>query len=382
MVQYGIDRIEEYAHLFQGRRLGMITSASGVTGDFEPSYRKVHRLYGLQALFGPEHGIRGAAAPGEDVAFGVDEATGVPVYSLYGQDSRRLPKEVLEQLDAVIYDIQDLGVRFFTFISTLLYAVEDCAACGKELIVLDRPDPLGGETVEGGLLKEECKSFVGAYPICTRYGLTAGEFATMVNAEKGLGCRLTVIPCRGWRRSQLFAETGNHWMMPSPSIPHFASALVYPATCFIEGTTLSEGRGTAAPFEMIGAPFIRAQELTDKMQALGLPGVAFTPAYFTPSASKHAGEPCEGVMLHVTDARAFLAVETGIRLLEQIELLWPGQTGRITALPPEKPVPFMGLLAGCRDLDENVADADGLLERWRAESREFAARKKAYHLYE
>lgn len=317
MVKCGIDRIGEFGALFRGKRLGMVTSVSGVTLDLRPGYVKFHEVYPLVCLFGPEHGMYGKDGAGEDVDdVARDSATGLPVYSLYGgEEGRHIAPERLETLDAVVYDIQDLGTRFYTFISTLLYVMEDCAAAGRELIVLDRPAPLDGVTVEGGLLEPEYRSFVGAYPLCIRYGLTAGELACMVNAEQKLGCRLTVVPCTGWERTRLFSETGNLWMMPSMGIPHFSTALVYPGTCLFEGTNVSEGRGTACPFEMIGAPFVDGAALAGAMNREGLPGVIFTAACFTPYASKHKGEPCEGVLLHVSDAHAFRPVRTGVTLL-------------------------------------------------------------------
>ena len=248
MVKCGIDRIGEFGALFRGKRLGMVTSVSGVTLDLRPGYVKFHEVYPLVCLFGPEHGMYGKDGAGEDVDdVARDSATGLPVYSLYGgEEGRHIAPERLETLDAVVYDIQDLGTRFYTFISTLLYVMEDCAAAGRELIVLDRPAPLDGVTVEGGLLEPEYRSFVGAYPLCIRYGLTAGELACMVNAEQKLGCRLTVVPCTGWERTRLFSETGNLWMMPSMGIPHFSTALVYPGTCLFEGTNGSEGEGQHA----------------------------------------------------------------------------------------------------------------------------------------
>ena len=275
MVKCGIDRIGEFGALFRGKRLGMVTSVSGVTLDLRPGYVKFHEVYPLVCLFGPEHGMYGKDGAGEDVDdVARDSATG-------GEEGRHIAPERLETLDAVVYDIQDLGTRFYTFISTLLYVMEDCAAAGRELIVLDRPAPLDGVTVEGGLLEPEYRSFVGAYPLCIRYGLTAGELACMVNAEQKLGCRLTVVHCTGWGRTRLFSETGNLWMMPSMGIPHFSTALVYPGTCLFEGTNVSEGRGTACPFEMIGAPFVDGAALAGTMNREGLPGVIFTAACFT-----------------------------------------------------------------------------------------------------
>ena len=296
-----------------------------------------------------------------------------------GEEGRHIAPERLETLDAVVYDIQDLGTRFYTFISTLLYVMEDCAAAGRELIVLDRPAPLDGVTVEGGLLEPEYRSFVGAYPLCIRYGLTAGELACMVNAEQKLGCRLTVVPCTGWERTRLFSETGNLWMMPSMGIPHFSTALVYPGTCLFEGTNVSEGRGTACPFEMIGAPFVDGAALAGTMNREGLPGVIFTAACFTPYASKHKGEPCEGVLLHVSDAHAFRPVRTGVTLLYRIREMWPRQ---FRWKPRDgKPRRFISLLAGCGAFEDEPPAPEALLAAWEADSAAFARRKAAYHLY-
>lgn len=384
MVQCGIDRIDEFEALFRGRSLGMVTSVSGVTQKLTPSYQAVHARWPLKALFGPEHGLYGTADAGEAVD-GVqrDAATGVPVYSLYGgEEGRHIPPDVLRGLDAVIYDIQDLGVRFYTFIATLIGVMEDCAAAGKEVIVLDRPAPLGGTVVEGGLLAEAYRSFVGPFPLCIRYGLTAGELAQMVNAQQKIGCHLTVVPCAGWRREQLFCETGNLWMPPSLAIPHFETALLYPGTCLFEGTNLSEGRGTACPFEMIGAPYVDGARLAEAMNAQNLPGVRFTAAHFTPSASKWKGEACEGVRLHISDAHALRPVRTALTLLYAVRERWPQQF----AWTPRtgKPGRFISLLAGCGafEQDDAIPPLDALLAQWDAESAAFAQRKAAYHLYE
>ena len=383
MVKCGIDRIGEFGALFRGKRLGMVTSVSGVTLDLRPGYVKFHEVYPLVCLFGPEHGMYGKDGAGEDVDdVARDSATGLPVYSLYGgEEGRHIAPERLETLDAVVYDIQDLGTRFYTFISTLLYVMEDCAAAGRELIVLDRPAPLDGVTVEGGLLEPEYRSFVGAYPLCIRYGLTAGELACMVNAEQKLGCRLTVVPCTGWERTRLFSETGNLWMMPSMGIPHFSTALVYPGTCLFEGTNVSEGRGTACPFEMIGAPFVDAEDLCRELDALALPGLAVTPAYFTPTASKHAGTLCGGVHLHVMHAAALRPTELGLRLLALVRDMYPKD---FALLPPVRADgrPFISLLAGHRELERPGWDAETLIARARRECAAFAERRRPYLLYE
>lgn len=379
MVTYGIDLVDEYAEKFRGRRLGLIASSSSRDGALRPDIDLLHQKFGLRALFGPEHGVRGSADAGQAVGHSTDEATGLPVYSLYRADSRRMTDEMLDEVDAVIYDIQDVGARYYTYLSTLLYTMEDCARRGKELIVLDRPDPLGGVVTEGNLLPEEWLSFVGAYPLCTRYGLTPGELALMMRSERGLDCALTVVPCRGWKREELFPETGNLWMMPSPNIPRFETALLYPGTCLFEGTTLSEGRGTACPFEMIGAPWVDGERLAAEMNAKHLPGVVFTSACFTPSASKHQGEQCGGVQLHVSDSHAVRAVRTGLELLCTIRRLWPGQFG---LLPPgEDGVPFLRRLSGCPELEGPDADPGALLAGFEADCRAWDERRRAFYLY-
>ena len=384
MVRCGIDRIEEFAEVFQGKRLGMATSVSGVTMDLKPGYVEFHKRYPLICLFGPEHGIYGAAADGASVGDEVDPLTGVPVYSLYGStEGKHIEPEILEKLDAVVYDIQDLGLRFYTFIATMIYILEDCAKAGKELIILDRPAPLGGAIVEGGLLRPEYKSFVGPYPLCQRYGLTMGELATMVNAERQLNCKLTVIPCEGWKRDQLYSETGNLWMMPSLAIPKFDTALAYAGNCLFEGTNVSEGRGTACPFEVIGAPYINAQTLAESLNSMGLEGVIFTAAYFTPSASKWKGEACEGVALHVTDQHKYRPVAVAMTMIYEIRRLWPDsfKWRNYEAVGGKRFT--ISLLTGCGTFEqEELPPLKDLLAQWEQESAEFARRKAAYHLYE
>lgn len=377
----GLENTAACDQALRGKRLGLITSVSGVTARLESGIEQLHQRYDLRALFGPEHGIRGEQNAGQTVESYQDSATGLPVYSLYREDSKRLPPQVLQELDAVVYDIQDLGVRFYTFISTLLYALEDCAASGRELIVLDRPDPLGGLVTEGGVLQQEFASFVGPWELPIRYGLTAGELAMMYNESKGLGCRLTVVPVQNWKRQQLYPETGLPFMMPSLGIPKFETVLVYPGTCFVEGTNLSEGRGTSCPFELIGAPWIEAPKLARYLTAKNLPGVLFTPAWFTPTASKHAGCACQGVQLHVRDARAFEPVRTGVELLDAVCTLYPEQ---FAFLPPHREGgrPFISLLSGCADFENPNWNKDALLERFYQESAAFAQRKQAFHLYE
>lgn len=302
MIKNGIDCIEQYDSSFRGKRLGLITSVTGLTAGFESTINVLHQKYHLAAMFSPEHGVRGNVPAGGMVDTYTDSVTGVKVYSLYRGDSHRMTREMLDAVDMVVYDIQDVGTRYYTYLYTMLYALEDCAGAGKEFVILDRVNPLG-DRVEGNVLKPEFKSFVGGFPLAMRYGLTIGEFAGMADDVLGLHAQLSVIPVEGWKRDMLYPETGRCWIPPSMGLPGFDAALMYPGLCLFEGTNLSEGRGTTRPFMEIGAPFVDARELTDAMQAKGLKGVAFTTAYFTPAASKYEGKACQGVNLYVTDMR-------------------------------------------------------------------------------
>ncbi|KKO52690.1 exo-beta-N-acetylmuramidase NamZ family protein [Paenibacillus sp. DMB20] len=379
MIRNGIDRIEDYARLFEGQRIGLITSPTGLSRDFTSTIQILHERFHLTALFSPEHGVRGDQAAGAFVDTYNDPITGVPVHSLYRKDSKRLTPEMLDEVDLVVYDIQDVGTRYYTFIYTMLYALEDCAKAGKEMVVLDRINPLDGVTVEGNVLKAGYQSFVGNYPLAIRYGLTAGEVAQMANEQMNWKATLHVVPCGGWERNMLFPETGGLWVMPSLGLPRFESSLVYPGTCLFEGSNLSEGRGTTAPFEMIGAPFIEAEKLADEMNGLKLPGVRFRPVYFKPSFSKFQGELCRGVQLHVTDYRAFKPVETGVRLLFTIKRNY----GEFSFLPPVKDNarPFIDLLGGDNIFREESLNVEDMLRRFREESSAFAKLKQQYHIY-
>lgn len=382
MLRLGIERIGEFSGCFSGRRLGMITSVSGADQRLRSSVEIFRQRYPLAALYAPEHGIRGAADAGETLEDEpeADAATSLPVFSLYRGDGQRLTEAMVEGVDALVYDIQDLGLRFYTYCSTLAYALEDCARYGKELVVLDRPAPLGGLRVEGGLLKKGFESFVGCYDLPVRYGLTAGELAQMLNAEKRLGCALSVVPMSGWRRSMLFPELGYPFLMPSPSIPNFHNALLYAGTCLFEGTNLSEGRGTSDPFALLGAPFIDARRLCAAVERLQLPGLIATPATFTPTAGKYAGEGCQGVHLHLTDAEAYPAVEAGVLMLDAVRSLYPE---RFAFRPPEKQGarPMIDLLSGGDELRDGVP-VRTLLENWRSQSAAFITRSLPYRLYD
>jgi len=284
-----------------------------VTRDYTHITQALRGLAGvaLTRLFAPEHGLWGAAQDHAGIPSARDPATQLRVWSLYGP--RRVPAErLLRGLDALLVDLQDVGARYYTFVWTMALAMRECARAGVRVIVLDRPNPLGGERIEGNLPEPSFASFVGLFPLPARHGLTIGELAGYLNTEHELGCELTVIPMAGWRRAMRWEEAGVPWVAPSPNMPTPDTARVYPGGCLIEGTNLSEGRGTTRPFEWIGAPYLDAHRYADALNALGLPGAHFRPARFRPTFHKWGGRLCGGVQVHVTDVRAFKPFLAGL----------------------------------------------------------------------
>lgn len=313
----GIDRVGAYDGLLKGGKLGLVTGPTGVDKRLVPTVEILRERYRLTALYAPEHGIWGDAQAGEHVPHAVDRRTGLPVYSLYGAN-RGLSEEIVRGVDIIVFDMQDVGVRYFTYLYTLANVMKDAARFGLPVLVLDRVNPLNGVTVNGTVLDERFASFVGQYAIPARYALTIGEFARFVNATRKFGCELTVAACAGWHREMYFDETDLIWVMPSPNLPTPDSALCYPGTCLFEGTNLSEGRGTTRPFELVGAPWVDPARLARQAARLGLEGVLFRPASFRPTFSKHAGCVCHGVQVHVTDRDAFDPFLTGLALLDLV----------------------------------------------------------------
>jgi uncharacterized protein YbbC (DUF1343 family) len=364
-----------------GKRAGLITNHSAIDRRLRNAVDLLHEsdVVELVALFGPEHGVRGDAQAGVHVGASVDERTGLPVYSLYGE-TQRPTAEMLTGLDALIFDIQDVGVRYATYISTMVYAMEAASAAGLAFIVLDRPNPINGEQVEGNLLDPDFASFVGAHPIPIRHGMTAGELALLIAAENGMA-EPGVVEMRGWRREQWFDETDLPWVQPSPNLPTLETVTLYPGTCLIEGTNLSEGRGTTRPFEYIGAPWIDPFRLAGEMEIRRLSGCGFRPAYFTPTFSKHAGQVCGGVQVHITDRDALRAVDVGLHLLEVMLAHYPGElawreTGEGTF--------FIDRLLGSDQPRKQLAEGLGaatVMEEWEAAREAFAERRKAFLLY-
>lgn len=377
-VYNGIDCPDVWRPLLSGKRAGLVTNPSGVDRSLRLTSDLLHEAGVLCCLFSPEHGVRGDRQAGDHVATYTDERTGLPVYSLYG-GSHHIPREVMNTLDAVVFDIQDVGARFYTYIYTLSYVMEDCAAADKEVIILDRLNPLGGAAPEGTVLQRAFSSFVGRYPIATRHNLTVGEFARYINDTEHIGCRLTVIPVRGWSRDVQFCDTDLSFIPPSPNIPTHASALCYIGTCLSEGTNLSEGRGTTRPFEMIGAPWLESERVVDHMRALALPGVRFRPCCFTPTFSKHASVMCRAVALHVTDPSVFRPFESALRLFDYIRRTHPD----FALTPPDsRGIRFIDRLLGCDDFSREDFDPDVLLHRQAALLADYATAIRPYYLYD
>lgn len=333
MVQTGIDVLEaRNFELIRGttgkKKVGLLTNQTGVDGQGRRTIDVLARADGvsLEAIFSPEHGVTGALDT-TDITNSRDAATGIPVYSVYGATdaARRPPQDVLKGLDAVLVDIQDAGVRFYTYETTLGYFLEAAAKAGMEIIVLDRPNPLTGSFVQGPVSDSGRESFVNYFPVPVRHGMTLGELAKMFNSERGIGARLTVIPMEGWVRGDWYDSTGLAWVNPSPNLRSLTEATLYPGVALVEGTNVSVGRGTDTPFELLGAPWINGRELSAYLNARKISGVRFVPVSFTPDASVYAGQKCEGANLILTDRNAFDAPALGMELAAALHRLYPQQ---------------------------------------------------------
>lgn len=325
-IRLGLERLLSEPGKYTGTgRVGLICNQATV----DHSYRHAADLFhengsiDLRALFGPQHGIRGDVQDNMvETSHGTDRRTGLPVHSLYS-DTRRPTGEMLSEIDTLVFDLQDIGGRVYTFIYTMAYAMEACARLGKRFVVCDRPNPINGKDVEGALLEKGHESFVGEFPIPMRHGMTNGELALYFRDEMGLDCDLTIVPMEGWERDLYLDETDAPWVIPSPNMPWVETAVVFPGTVFFEGTQVSEGRGTTRPFEFVGAPYVDPHEYASALDELGLEGVVFRPTHFMPTFQKHAGTSCGGVFLHVTDRAAFRPVRTGIAMVRTVRDLYP-----------------------------------------------------------
>lgn len=365
-------------NLLAGRRVGLVTNPTGVHSNLTSTVEIVHRHLKLQlvALFGPEHGVWGDRQDGLPVASSTDPATGLPVYSLYGETMRPTPA-MLKGLEAVVFDIQDVGVRFYTYLSTMALVMEAVAEEGLPFIVLDRPNPITGVRVEGPLLDPAFRSFVGYLPIPLRHGLTMGELARWFNQHFGIGADLRVISMEGWSRALWFDQTGLPWIPPSPNMPTLDTATAYPGTCLLEGTNLSEGRGTTKPFEWVGAPWLDGAAWAAALNDKNLPGVVFRPVHFTPIFSKYAGEQCGGVQVHIRERDRFEAVRTGLHLVATAR----SQAPERFAWRADRFDRLMGTDQVRKALDAGQP-VDSVVTTWAAEQQRWAESAKSCWLYQ
>ena len=328
----GIDHLLSQPEKYlQGKTVGLIVNHTSLAGDGKHSITHFlsHSAFTLQALFAPEHGLNGTAQDMIPVDNEVDLLSGLDIKSLYGKNKDSLVPDpaLLHDIDNLVFDIQDIGSRYYTFIYTMANCMIICKQAGTRMVVCDRPNPINGTSVEGNLVGEAWRSFVGQYPLPNRHGMTVGELARLFNEHFGIHCDLTVVPMSGWSREMWYDQTGMIWTPPSPNMPTLATATVYPGMCLIEGTLLSEGRGTTLPFEQIGAPFIDPHKLVARLETDShlLPGVFFRPQYFKPMFQKHAGEVCAGLQLHITDRDQFKPLLTTLALLRAIAEIYPDQ---------------------------------------------------------
>ena len=396
MVTIGIDRIEEaaFASVLKQSRIGLVTNASGLSPRY--GYRGTVEVmasrYTVTALFAPEHGVRGVLGPGEKVSHGVDALSGIPTYSLFedmvfaGADDATTDKAympdptMLSNIDLLVFDMQDVGSRYFTYASTLFYTMRAAAAYGLPLWVLDRPNPLGGEIVEGCRQDESCRSFIGYARVPIRHGLTMGELARYYNGAYGLGCDITVVPMEGWERAMLWQDCGLPFVRPSPNLPTPQSILVYNGTCMLAGTNATEGRGTTTPFTTVGAPYANAPELADALDALGLDGLRFSPTHFIPAFSKYQGEVCSGVDIHITDPHALRAVSLGLHLIRTLQALYPKDFAfRAPATPDGRW--HIDLSTGNDTLRATDKPAAAIFSAWQTDALAFREETLSYRLY-
>ncbi len=384
-VQTGLARLAADPSILRGRRVGLLVNQTAVDAELRHAIDLLSAA-GVQitALFGPEHGLAGAA---QDMIAVADGGGVVPVFSLYGSTYESLTpsREMLELVDVLVYDIQDVGSRYYTFVWTMVLAMRAAAAAGKSFVVLDRPNPIGGALVEGGAIATGHESFVGLVSIANRHGLTAGEIARWRQREERLDLELSVVEMRGWHRDHMFAQTGLPWVAPSPNMPTVDTALVYPGMCLIEGSELSEGRGTTRPFELAGAPWLDPQRLAAALEAMKLPGCRFRPATYSPTFHKHANQATHGVQIHITDAREFRPYRTGVAFLKACRDQDPERFAwRTRAYEFVDRIPAIDLLCGSSAVREGIdggASLEELVATWADDELRYAQWRRQWLLY-
>src|SRR6266850_4508309 len=387
-IRLGLEKLlEEQSHLLRGAKVGLICNQASVNHHFRHAADLFHEepLVNLKALFGPQHGIRGDVQDNMiETEHAIDRETGLPIHSLYSE-TREPIEAMLQDLDVLVFDMQDVGCRIYTFAYTMANCMSAARKFGKKVIVCDRPNPINGRQVAGNVLEPEQASFVGLFALPTRHGMTLGELARMFNEHFEIGCELQVVKMEGWERQHWLDETDAPWVMPSPNIPTLDSATVFPGTVHFEGTQLSEGRGTTRPFELIGAPYIDPEEYSRTLNQLTLPGVFFRSCVFQPTFQKHASVSCGGVQIHVTNREAFEPVVVGIAMVKTAfdmyreDFLWKNT--------PYEYVydknPF-DVISGTNKIREAIEKGSGLNEiqdRWKGPLAEFRAVREKYLLY-
>ena len=377
--------LSDSLHLIRGKRVGLITNHSGMDRQRRSTVDLLHALPGVKlvALFSPEHGIRGVEEA--RVSSTLDEKTGVSVHSLYGETFKPTP-EMLRDVEVLVYDIQDIGVRQYTFESTMALAMQAAAEKGIPIVVLDRPNPVTGTIVEGNILEPAFQSFVGIYPVASRHGMTVGELARMYNDQQKIGAKLTVVPAKGWRRSLWWDQYSLPWVNPSPNIRSLDAEIHYPGTVFFEAINVSEGRGTDRPFEQIGAPWLKNEEVAAQMNAMKLPGVRFEPVdiQVAPGGRKFPGERIKGVRFIVTDREAYRPIAASLRMIDLIRRLHPNDfqwRGPNTREPGMLTIERHGGTAKLKQAIENGTLAT-LLEEWERDAERFRAMRGRYLIYE
>jgi uncharacterized protein YbbC (DUF1343 family) len=388
LVQVGLEvLLEDVPQVMRGARVGLICNQSSVNHTFEHAADLLHghSSFQLTALFGPQHGIRGDVQDNMiETAHSTDRKTGLPVHSLYSE-TREPTEKMLEDVDVLVFDMQDVGCRIYTFVYTLANCMRVAGQLGKTVVVCDRPNPINGIDISGNILEPEYASFVGLFPLPTRHGMTVGELAQMFKGEFGVECDLQIVPMRGWERQHWLDETDAPWVMPSPNMPTLDSATVFPGTVHFEGTQVSEGRGTTKPFELIGAPYIDPDVYAEKLTALALPGVIFRSCAFQPTFQKHAKVTCGGVQIHIVDRDRFDPVAAGIAMVKVAHDLYPDEF--LWKVPPYEYVfdknPF-DVISGTNKIREAIeggADLAGITDGWKAGLAEFKEKRAPYLLY-
>jgi uncharacterized protein YbbC (DUF1343 family) len=389
MIEIGLERLLAGAGpLLTGKRLGLLSNQASTDRHLRHGRLLLQEKFGRQltCLFSPQHGFFAEKQDNMvESSHQIDFQTGLPLFSLYGE-SRHPSPEMFAEIDILLIDLVDVGTRVYTFLYTMAYCLEAAARYGKKVVVLDRPNPVGGLTIEGNILQASCTSFVGLYPLPMRHGLTFGELALFINGEFAIEADLEVVPMQGWQRQMLFRDTGFPWVFPSPNMPTPETAMVYPGQVIWEGTNISEGRGTTLPFELVGAPFWRTGEILDLLAKTPLPGCFLRPLVFEPTSGKWAQTVCSGFQLHVTDARLFKPYRTSLALLQAVIQLYreefrykePPYEYEFERLP-------MDLILGDGEIRRQLDEGMPVLElegSWQGGLDDFDALRRGYFLYD